>query len=526
MSQLATTLSALLAHRSMHQVDLLTDLAAGQVEVTRVALLADVSQRPEEVHGALVVVLSPAPRSDWRWDALLSHAFAARAAAVLVPGTMPLEPSTRRLADRLGLPVAGAADALGAYAAAAALIERPAREAARVVLTAVEACRHAGAASEDVIVAAARALDREVDLIDQAGHVVIGSDSLADEDRTGLLRHLSQASQLSNAPILVEVRPAYHVVLLRMAGVGQTSWLCAHLVDSLPAERAAIEAALPVVAGALQERLALHRLQLERIARSRTSLLDELLRNPSDVSKVIRSRTLSLGWDLDGWHVGVYIGVFGEVDLMGVRGELISAFHAQSLSVEAVEQSNGWAVWATANSEPSAEDAVRQTTAIRRAQRQLNSAVPTYVGVGRARAGPQGIARSLAEARDAARLAKSREETGRFLHVDRLGFGQLLLGWTRTDSFLPAANALLAPLTGAPGDLIGTLRAYLDCESSVAHTAAVLGVHRNTIAARMSKIQQLLAVDLSNPDERLALHLACKTVGPLGEDPLGTTDHS
>jgi DNA-binding PucR family transcriptional regulator len=38
-------------------------------------------------------------------------------------------------------------------------------------------------------------------------------------------------------------------------------------------------------------------------------------------------------------------------------------------------------------------------------------------------------------------------------------------------------------------------------------------VHRNTGAARVARIQQLLGVDLATPDERLALHLACRTLG-------------
>jgi purine catabolism regulator len=89
----------------------------------------------------------------------------------------------------------------------------------------------------------------------------------------------------------------------------------------------------------------------------------------------------------------------------------------------------------------------------------------------------------------------------------------LLLGWTQTDTFQPAAADLLAPLVDQPGGLLDTLSVFLDCESSVADTAAVLGVHRNTVTARVTRIQELLGVNLSAPDERLALHLACRTLG-------------
>lgn len=502
-------LSAHLTHPSMRGVELLTDASTSAATLTDVVLVADVFVRPDQVDGALVVVVAAPDRSEWRLDAFLSRAQAAGAAGVLIAGCTPLQSSTRHLADRLGMPVLGAGEVLATYSTVADLLTRPGTEVARTVMAAVSACWSGPSTTEEIVAGLTHALGRQAFVLDTAARVVIGPDLLADKDRSALAARLSEAGQ-PLAPLAYDLTSVGEVVVLRMAGVGQTSWLCVHLPASIPPERAAVEAALPVAAGAIQERLARRRLQLERTARSRTSLLEEITRSPTDVSQVMRSRALGLGWKLDGWHIGIYVGVIGEVDLTGVREELLSAFADQDLTVEAVEQGDGWAVWTTTDSEPSTEDAVRQAAAIRRAQRRLNSAARTYVGVGRAVVGAQGIARSLAEARDAARLAQGREETGRFLHVDRLGFGQLLLGWTRTNSFLPAANALLAPLTRASGGLVNTLGAYLDCESSLAHTAAVLGVHRNTVAARIARIQELLGVDLSNPDERLALHLACK----------------
>jgi DNA-binding PucR family transcriptional regulator len=134
------------------------------------------------------------------------------------------------------------------------------------------------------------------------------------------------------------------------------------------------------------------------------------------------------------------------------------------------------------------------------------------MGVGRLYRDAASLARTLGEAGDAARLAATRSASGYFVHVDRLGLGQLLLAWTRTDTFLPAARSMLEPLRDQPGDLLATLTAYLDAESSLTESAAVLGVHRNTVAARIAKAQELLGVELTDPDERLALHLACRSV--------------
>ena len=158
-----------------------------------------------------------------------------------------------------------------------------------------------------------------------------------------------------------------------------------------------------------------------------------------------------------------------------------------------MEQSNGWALWITWPNEPSPAVVEQAVGSLRRAQRSFEATTATQVGVGRIRPGPTGIGASLAEASDAALLAGGRPETGRFACTwTRLGLAQLLLAWTRTDTFQPAATQLLAPLRNAGGDLLATLTAYLDAESSFVDAAAVLGVHRNTVADRIARASRLL----------------------------------
>ncbi|WP_414172907.1 helix-turn-helix domain-containing protein [Clavibacter tessellarius] len=192
---------------------------------------------------------------------------------------------------------------------------------------------------------------------------------------------------------------------------------------------------------------------------------------------------------------------------------LIEALAAEGLDVGVVEQGDGWAAWITFDLEPDVPAAQEAARAVRRAQQRWDDDLPSAVGVGRVHHGPAGIARSLTEAADAARLAASRPQSGRFLHVDRLGLAQLLLAWTQTDTFQPAALELLAPLRPlTAGDLLATLATYLDAESSVAETASILAVHRNTVAERIQRVQRILQVDLADAETRLALHLACRTV--------------
>lgn len=84
---------------------------------------------------------------------------------------------------------------------------------------------------------------------------------------------------------------------------------------------------------------------------------------------------------------------------------------------------------------------------------------------------------------------------------------QLLRAWTQPDTFVDTARQALAELTA---DELLTLAAYLDQESSVAGTAAALGVHRNTILPRLRRIEERLGASLTDADTRLALHLTTR----------------
>ncbi len=75
-----------------------------------------------------------------------------------------------------------------------------------------------------------------------------------------------------------------------------------------------------------------------------------------------------------------------------------------------------------------------------------------------------------------------------------------------------SAESLLAPLIARGPDLIETLTAYLDHESGIAATADALGLHRNTVSTRVARAQELLGLDLADPETRLAVHLACRAV--------------
>jgi DNA-binding PucR family transcriptional regulator len=77
------------------------------------------------------------------------------------------------------------------------------------------------------------------------------------------------------------------------------------------------------------------------------------------------------------------------------------------------------------------------------------------------------------------------------------------------------ARGLLEPLLGGRPALVAerlaTLRAVLD-HPGLAEAAAMLGVHRNTVAYRVRRIESLGGWDLQDPELRLSLAIAIRIV--------------
>ncbi|MGX1757495.1 helix-turn-helix domain-containing protein [Streptomyces lydicus] len=73
------------------------------------------------------------------------------------------------------------------------------------------------------------------------------------------------------------------------------------------------------------------------------------------------------------------------------------------------------------------------------------------------------------------------------------------------------AQALLAPLAGSPA-LLSTLHNWLSLHGSWDRTASALGIHRNTVRQRITRIAGLLDTDLDDPDARMELWFALRSL--------------
>jgi DNA-binding PucR family transcriptional regulator len=97
---------------------------------------------------------------------------------------------------------------------------------------------------------------------------------------------------------------------------------------------------------------------------------------------------------------------------------------------------------------------------------------------------------------------------------ERLGFTALLLGLPRVD--LDAfVQRQLGPILDRP-DLLATLTAWHEAAGSPGGTAQRLGLHRNSVGARLARVGSLLGADLDDPAVVLDLGAAMTAREVLG----------
>ena len=132
------------------------------------------------------------------------------------------------------------------------------------------------------------------------------------------------------------------------------------------------------------------------------------------------------------------------------------------------------------------------------------------IGVGRARTGADGAARSYAEARRAADFA---ERLGRpVLRHEELGLFSLLADGGAPSAMAGFVGEWLGPLVAhderRSQKLLPTLAAYLDAGAAQQATADALGIHVSTLKYRLGRIEALTGRSLSEPDVRFHLQVA------------------
>nr|WP_188275606.1 helix-turn-helix domain-containing protein [Streptomyces sp. CBMA152] len=181
-----------------------------------------------------------------------------------------------------------------------------------------------------------------------------------------------------------------------------------------------------------------------------------------------------------------------------------------------------WGSYGEAPSDEDAGDAVPQALAALVRLRSADALAPALTAAERLRAsaGPgaaAGVAvprRGLAElptswheATAAARAARAEARLGPVAQWSGIGPYRLLTALPDTAPHDVAVRALLSP---AHTELARTAEVFLDCAGQAGRTAAALGIHRQTLYYRLSRVEQLTGLDLDDGEDRLLLHMALK----------------
>jgi len=128
-------------------------------------------------------------------------------------------------------------------------------------------------------------------------------------------------------------------------------------------------------------------------------------------------------------------------------------------------------------------------------------------GIGRPRTGLTDLATAWQEATAAARTALAEPRFAPVADWSRIGPYRLLTSLPPDSAHDPAVGPLLSP---AHHELARTAEVYLDRAGQAGRTAAELGIHRQTLYYRLSRVEQLTGLDLDDGEDRLLLHMVLK----------------
>ncbi|GLY69095.1 helix-turn-helix domain-containing protein [Amycolatopsis taiwanensis] len=437
---------------------------------------------------------------------------------------------TRRLADRLALPLIGVEDVApaGIVAAFDPYVRAPEIAGLRVLGDAARRFQRPPANANALTSLLAATLGEPVALLDAESRFVAGDPAVH-----ALLDVHASAEELGDPhPVALTVETDGDGLLLQPVQVDPAGpaayWIAVRrprfasggLLE--PVRRAVAIAALSFAVHVAGEAV-----RVEREHRRRSLLLNEILEQPDDPGRRTVERATALGWRLAGWHTAVQVQVSAAsatVRLSALGAELEEQLAERGVRATLVERAEGWVFWSTTEAQADAADPGPLTERLISTLAAVEAEHPGLrlcAGIGGAHVGTPGIGRSVDQARQAALLARTTYRAAAVEHIDAVSTRRLLAGWYGSAPLRSAAAALLAPLDEADpsGELVRTLRCYLDCQSSAKAAGVVLGVHRNTVMQRMERIGELLPAHLDDPDDRLAVHLATRAVDVEWDDP-------
>ncbi|MDQ4213839.1 helix-turn-helix domain-containing protein [Microbacterium capsulatum] len=475
---------------------------------------------PAHEEDALAILMTTGPSASWQQDALIRRVHERGYRGLVLPGAAGFDPGSLRLAGRLGLCVCDVDRAIDLAEACWMLLEAHDALTLAHVRKVAQSFEYSARDLPDLLRQVAANLGHALAVVDESGVLHESGGELPEALHAAIdfrpWVDLARADGYAAASVRVDSpsRPGLRLAVFG-EGLGEAQ---------LTALSVAAEVAMPAIAA---------RILIDEVAEvndvaSSAALLRDFMDTRGQTDADLDRRMGERGWRPAGHHLGFRMRGRGRLDPLQLLRTVRPALAGIGAEAHATTAGRGITGWLTFPAPPEPAAVERHAQALRALHQEVGRSFAIATGIGSLQNGAPGLAVTLDEATDAARIASSRSATGWFVRVDSLGLEQLLLAWTGNDTFVPAAASLLAPLQDAGGDLLRTLSTYLDHESSLVATADALNLHRNTIAIRIRRVQELLGVDLSDPETRLAVHLACRAVLTLPAAPdaaNGRRDH-
>ena len=133
-----------------------------------------------------------------------------------------------------------------------------------------------------------------------------------------------------------------------------------------------------------------------------------------------------------------------------------------------------------------------------------------------------GILRELCASARRAQEATAFHREALVLSADQLGHLELMGDWFRSSGEAPVFSdwrLRITDLEPARAErLLGPLRAFLSVNGALERAAAALGLHRQTLNARLAEVERVLGVSLSDPTDRALLWLGFESGALNGTD--------
>ncbi|MGQ9823422.1 MAG: GAF domain-containing protein [Desulfotomaculales bacterium] len=150
-------------------------------------------------------------------------------------------------------------------------------------------------------------------------------------------------------------------------------------------------------------------------------------------------------------------------------------------------------------------------------KQQLRLTLPetaVLIGIGRVATGVEELQISYVEAKRAIGIAKQFGWFNEVIPYDSLGAYKLLFRIEEKNHLKAFAEEVLGPLIQYDrekgGNLLKTLRVYLEHNCNCRHAADALFVHLNTFKYRLKRIAEIGGINLNDAEQRLNVHLALK----------------